>query len=198
MGFLCEAPRGAAHNRWARPQPRQACPSHEEERKAGGRRGGRRGKYSLLAVLYSLFPPLCPSILLFPPKNKIYFFLQPLPPFSPFSLFHWPLSSVELRLWHIYMYPSTRARGEKQISEKHTRREKKKGGREGGKSRSAAREKDKVNCQHNTGLGFEEKKKAGVEGEEPAVNPSPSTPTSPLPCGSGMQPLFSVLNKPFK
>lgn len=65
MGFLYEAPQGAVHNRWARPQPRQACPSLRREKK--GRRA--EGKYIPSLSFCSLFPPLCPSILLFPPEN---------------------------------------------------------------------------------------------------------------------------------
>lgn len=56
MGFLCEAPQGAIHNHWARLQPRQACPSHEEKRKAGRREGG--GKIFPRCPLLSLSSPL--------------------------------------------------------------------------------------------------------------------------------------------
>lgn len=60
MGFLCEAPQGAVHNHWARPQPRQACPSHEEKRKAGRREGGGENIPSLSFTL-SFLPSAHPS-----------------------------------------------------------------------------------------------------------------------------------------
>lgn len=80
MGFQQEALQGAIHNHWARPQSRQACPSHEEkrrERREGGEGEGK--KKSSLAVLYSLFPSLCPSILPSPSKNHQLLPLLPSP-----------------------------------------------------------------------------------------------------------------------
>lgn len=72
MGFLCEAPQGAVHNHWARPQHRQACPSHEEK---GGKEGGWREKKIFPRCPFTLsFLPLCPSILLFHLLKKNYTF----------------------------------------------------------------------------------------------------------------------------
>lgn len=90
----------------------------------GGKEGGWRGKYSL-AVLYSLFPPLCPSILLSPLKT-IYFYN-----YSLLSLFRWPLSSVQLKLWHVHVYVPSLARArrhnvKKTNFRKHTGKSKKK------------------------------------------------------------------------
>ena len=125
MGFLCEAPRGAAHNRWARPQPRQACPSHEEKRKVGegGEVGGENIPSSLSFTL-SFLPSAHPSCF-FPPKNKIYsFFYNHSHPslHSPFSTGPCPLlnsgcGTSTCTLAHVH-------EGEKQISEKHTRKKK--------------------------------------------------------------------------
>lgn len=153
MGFLCEAPQGAVHNHWARPRPRQACPSHEERRTAGRREGGGK-KYSL-AVLYSLLPsahPSCfsllkPSTLTTTPT----FFLLPFPPLPLPS--RWPLSSVQLQLWLVPMYS-------------HMCRH---------NVTTNVKRKEEMFCKRKTEViqyGFEEK--AAVEGEEPAVNPSPS------------------------
>lgn len=60
MGFLCEAPQGAIHNHWARSQPRQACPSHEEKRKVG-RREGCRENIPLLSFTLSFLSSAHPS-----------------------------------------------------------------------------------------------------------------------------------------
>lgn len=59
MGFLCEAPQGAVHNHWARPQPRQACPSHEEKRKAGRREGKIFPRCPFLSLSFPL--PIHPA-----------------------------------------------------------------------------------------------------------------------------------------
>lgn len=134
---------------------------HMRRREKRGKEGRSEGK---------IFPPRCPLLSLSSPLPihpafsllKIYsFFYNHSHPslHSPFSTGPCPLlnsgcGTSTCTLAHVH-------EGEKQISEKHTRKKKreKKGGRGGEKSRSAAREKDKVNCQHNTGLGFEEKKK---------------------------------------
>lgn len=122
MGFLCEAPQGAVHNHWARPQPRQACPSHEEKRKAGRREGGGEN-IPLLSFTLSFLPsahPSCFSLL------KVSTFTTTPTFFSCLSLFRWPLSSVQLKLWHIHMYghTCTQTRCEKQFLKTHRKKAK--------------------------------------------------------------------------
>lgn len=81
MGFLCEALQGAVHNRWARPQPRQACPSHEEKREAGKREGGGENIPSLSFTLSFLHcaHPSCfslPKLSTFTTTPTLFFLLS--------------------------------------------------------------------------------------------------------------------------
>lgn len=151
MGFLCEAPQGAVHNHWARPQPRQACPSHEEK---GGKEGGK--KIFPRCPFTLSFLPLCPSILLFHLLKKNYtltttptlFFLLSLPvgPCPPLNPACAPLTRIPK---HVSREDSFRETDERTKGEKER------------KSRSAVRgeeKKDKVNRQRNTRLGCGEKK----------------------------------------
>lgn len=163
MGFLCEAPQGVVHNHWARPQPRQACPSD----------GGKVVGAGCSPSFYSFFPSCCSSVLLL----LTYLFSMKYPPtiptHSPPSFFLCPLLRT---LWCVHMlssYTCTR-RFSEQHFHAHTE--------ERGKSKRLLKKR---------GL----KKNWELEGEE---SESLSLPHHPLPCGSGMWPLFSVLNKPFK
>lgn len=100
--------------------------------------------------------------------------LRPLP-------FRWPLSSVQLKLWHVHMYSHTCTNVRNHFF-KNTQEKK--------KAEVQWEKKDKVNCQHNTSSAL--KKKAGVEVEEPAVKPSPHHPTSPSLQFGYAAPLLSV------
>lgn len=136
-------------------------------RKAGKSEDGGK-KYSLTVPLLSLSSPL-PIHPSFPSQICFYSdshpFLPPLP-------FHWPLSSGELKLWHV---PTHMHSAEKQISENTHERE----GSRSAQSESSAQ------------ISFE-KKKAGMEGEEPAVNPTPPLTHNPSLRFGYAAPLLSV------
>lgn len=152
MGFLCEAPQGAVHNHWARPQPRQACPSHEGKRKAGRREGGGENIPSLSFTL-SFLPsahPSCFSLLklsTFTTTPTLFFLLSLSVGPCPLLNSNYGTSTCTLAHAHGHHVKNT-------FQKTHRKKKRK------NKSRSALRENDKVNCQHNTGSAL--KKKAGV------------------------------------
>jgi len=131
----------------------------------GGKEGGWRGNFFSLAVLYSLFSSLCPSVLLFFPPKTIHS-TPTFPTSSPF-----PLAPV-LCSAHC---------GTFMLSHTCTQ----------------------TPCEKWFWKSMQEEEKQNRHGEKRwskglKKNPEWIPPPPLLPCGSGMWPLFSVLNKPFK
>lgn len=133
MGFQQEALQGAIHNHWARPQSRQACPSHEEKRRERREGGEGEGEKKIF--------PCCPLLSLsFPLSIHPAFSLQK-PPTSTTPLLSSPspLSSVQLTLWSFsctfYTYSPTLW---EECLKKHTHKQ---GGRFGRGGISAVRKK---------------------------------------------------------
>lgn len=129
--------------------------------------------------LYSLFPPLYPSIHLFPPRSA--FTATP----TLFFLLSLSVGPYPLVNSHCGTYPRTCTVRKNKFQKTHMK----------GREAEVHREKDKVNRQHK--LALKKKKKLGWRVRSLLWIPLPHSHTT-LPCGLGMRPLSSVLNKPFK